>query len=300
MILTFLLRRRSALKALGSVIDEALRREHRCHLVVREEAKEPFRPGDFERWRGIVYRGIALRGTVIGVATDAYCDIGVSHWFDNILTPGNKQAQTVCYLSQWHKDLHMSVNPAGRWWIEGQPIVGWTMADHRALLVPQYSEWHVLFTMKRRVPEPWRKSIRGRLWYFEKVYGAWHAAKEAGLPLIVKTRAKHGDPWWLRRHHVVEEPSMYPSASLQVLNQASQATHFMSGAHAEAVLMNVPVLNHWVPQPHLDRLPGQKEIYNALVLKPPVTRSEYMTKFFTYDDTHAASRVMDVAERSKQ
>ena len=92
---------------------------------------------------------------------------------------------------------------------------------------------------------------------------------------------------------------MYPSTSLDLIMGARQVTHFMSGAHAEARMMDVPVLNHRVPQPHLDHLPGQLAIYEALV-HTPMSRDEYMTKYFTYDDTKAGARVMDVVENARR
>ncbi len=293
MRLTFLLRRRSTIKVLGSTMDAAQRRGHAIALCLREEAKEPFQLGDFDRWPFPRVR--QLCGLIIGLATDPLADIGVSSWMDNTLKPYNQGAWVQCYLSEWHKALHAECWPQSRAVIAHQPIVGWTMADHRALIaaLPRY---HLLFTLKRRVPEPWRRSLRGRAWYFKKVYGAWHAAKEAGLPLVIKTRPKHGDPWWLGRFgHVIGEDSMYPATSLQLLASAQQATHFMSGAHAEACLMGVPVLNHTLPQPHLDKFPGQQAIYQQMVHEP-MSRKEYVEKFFTYDDCHAGERVMDVVE----
>ena len=302
MILTFLLRRRSALKVLGSVIDAAFARGHTCYLAKRPEYKDPFVLGDFDRWRGKLHATHTLVGCVVGVATDAEAHVGVCQFFDNILKGSRQSAHTVCYLSQWHKDLHMEVMPATRWWIKDQPVVGWTVADHRALVPksrPSLSiQPDVLFTMKRRVPEPWRRSLRGRLWYYEKVYGAWHSAKEVGVPLVIKTRPKHGDPWWLGRFgRVIGDGSMYPATGLQLMGGALRVTHFMSGAHAEARMMDVPVLNHTIPQPHLDHLPGQRAIYDALV-HTPMSRDEYMTRYFTYDDTKAGERVMDVVEHA--
>ena len=306
MILTFLLRRRSAIKVLGSVIDAALARGHRCFIAKRPEVKDQFVLGDFDRWLGKLHPTHRLIGRVIGVATDADAHVGVSQFFDNILTgPG---AEVQCYLSQWHKDLHMSVAPDRRWWIKDQPVTGWTVADHRALLALKPGGWimvydprryDLLFTMKRRVPEPWRRSIKGRAWYFEKIYGAWHSAKEEGASLVIKTRPKHGDPWWLSRFgRVVGEDTMYPSTSLELMRMADRVIHFMSGAHAEARMMGVEVLNYRVPQPHLDHLPGQRDIYEALVHDPTLFRDEYMTKFFTYDDTRAGERVVDVVEHA--
>ena len=296
MVVTFLMRRRSALKVLCSVIDAACERGHTCYLAKRPEYKDPFVLGDFDRWRGKLHATHTLVGCVVGVATDPEAHVGVSQFFDNILTTHGAGIQ--CYLSQWHKDLHVSVG-GDRAWVDAQPIVGWTMADQRPLIYAP-KRHHLLFTMKRRVPEPWRRSIPGRLSYFEYVYGAWYAAKEAGLPLVIKTRPKHGDPFWLSRFgQVVGEESMYPSTSLDLIMGARQVTHFMSGAHAEARMMDVPVLNHRVPQPHLDHLPGQREIYEALV-HTPMSRDEYMTRYFTYDDTKAGARVMDVVENARR
>mgnify|MGYP001569853187 FL=1 len=319
MILTFLLRRRSAIKVLGSVIDAAQRRGHTCFLCTEhEEAKEPFVPGDFARWPKLAASRThgQMYGTVIGLATDPLAAVGVSSWTDNTLRPYHSGSIVQCYLSEWHRALHQFTQPADAKIIAQQPIVGWTLADHRTLLPPAltvasvlsngYEErarhyragYDLLFTMKRQVPEPWRRSLRGRLWYAKKIMSAQRVAKEIGLPLVIKTRRKHGDPWWLACvGRVIEEGSMYPSTSLQLLAGAHAAHHFMSGAHAEARMMDVPVTNYPVPQPHLDRLPGVQRVYQEMILQDTPNHANYMAKFFTYDDCQAGERVMDVAER---
>ena len=88
---------------------------------------------------------------------------------------------------------------------------------------------------------------------------------------------------------------MYPATSLHLLDGANLVHHFMSGAHAEAKLMDVPVIYYRVPQPYLEALPGQAEIYRAMV-HDEMSRDEYMKTFFTYDDCRAGERVMDVVE----
>ena len=322
MILTFVLRRRSALKVLGPVIDAAQRRKHIAFLCLLEEPKEPFLPGDFDRW-GLLnasYTYGQVFGTSIGLATDDLVDVGVSSWFDNTLRPYADGARVQCYLSDFHKQLHAQNFPLDQQVIARQPVVGWTMADHRALslAIPeslsrklpiqiwetysgerQYLQpWHILFTLKRRVPEPWRRSVRGRAWYLEKVVGAWHQAKEAGLPLVIKTRRKHGDPWWLRLFgRVVGDEQMYPATSLQLLAGASLCHHFMSGAHAEARLMNVPVLNYRVPMTHVDGLPGYDLSYAMTMRGAEVSREQYgIALWGGYDDCKAGERVMDIVE----
>ena len=300
MTLTFLLRRRSAIKVLGSVIDAAQRRGHLLFLCTEhEEAKEPFQPGDFARWPKLAAsrtHGL-LYGTIIGLATDPLAMIGVSSWMDNVLHPYHKGARVQCYLSEWHQTLHQQTQPTDAAVIAQHPIVGWTLADHRALLGPTTSPgYDLLFTMKRRVPEPWRRSFTGRLWYFKKVKGAHCRAQKSGVPLVIKTRRKHGDPWWMKYFGpIVGEDSMYPATSLRLLAGARIAHHFMSGAHTEARLMNVPVINYTVPQRYLDVLPGQRQLYQGL-LREMMSREEYMAKFFTHDDWQAGERVMDVVE----
>ena len=319
MILTFLLRRRSALKVLGSVIDAAQRRKHMLFLCTEhEEAKEPFQPGDFARWPLLAASRThgQMHGTVIGLATDPLADVGVSSWFDNTLQPYNQGARIQCYISEFHKTLHMDCWPQNRFEIYKQPVVGWTMADHRASISnelrlsfydrydPDGKPWltpsgcHLLFTLKRRVPEPWRRSLQGHTWYFKQIYRAWHAAKAAGVPLVMKTRPKHGDPWWLRRFGcVIGEESMYPATSLQLLAGTKRATHFMSGAHAEARLMNVPVVNHRVPMTHVNKLPGYDCSYFHTMREAEVSREEYGQEMWGgFDDCQAGERVMDVVE----
>ena len=304
MILTFVLRRRSALKVLGPVIDAAQRRKHIAFLCLLEEPKEPFLPGDFDRW-GLLkssYTYGQVYGTVVGLATDRLADVGVSSWFDNTLRPYADGARVQCYISDFHKQLHAQNFPLDQQAIARQPVVGWTMADHRALLdhwpVNGGDSWHVLFTLKRRVPEPWRRSIRGRAWYLEKVVGAWHQAKEAGLPLVIKTRRKHGDPWWLRLFgRVVGDEQMYPATSLQLLAGASLCHHFMSGAHAEARLMDVPVLNYRVPMTHVSHLPGYDLSYDVTMRGAEVRRESYgLAMWGGHDDCKAGERVMDIVE----
>lgn len=297
MTLTVHLRRRAALKTLGPVLDAAVARGHAVALWVEAEAKDPLRAGDFARWPGLP-RVTRPAGVVVGLATDPVADVGVPQWADNVLAPLAAGARQPGYLSAWHRALHAQCWPGDAAAIARCPIVGWPMADHRALLPPDPGPpCHVLFTMKRRVPEPWRRSLRGRAWYVEQVLGAWHAAKEAGLPLVIKTRRKHGDPWWLRAFgRVIAEPTVYPAVSLQLLHRARRATHFGSGAHAEARLLDVPVLHHAVPMPHLLALPGQAAWY-ARLLATGLDREAYGEPIWgEWDDTKTGERVLDVAE----
>jgi hypothetical protein len=171
-------------------------------------------------------------------------------------------------------------------------VVGLTIADHRALLPPATDDaLAILFTMKRRVPEPWRRSFKGRLWYWEKVHEAQHIAADHGLSLVIKTRVKHGDPWWLPFiARVVGEECVYPLTSMTWLSRATLAFHFNSGAGLEARLFpRVRVVNWPVPQPHLDRLPLQREVYAHVYTAP-------LDEVITYDDTKAGERVMDMVE----
>lgn len=285
---------RHALATLGSTIDEAVKRGWFIQFHIDANRKgDGLRQGDLTRWDAVKrWAGPAYKGMTLGLARDARVRVGVSQWFDNILRPPIER-QVTCYVSEWHKALHKQTQPLWVEWIDKQPVVGWAIADHRALIGQALLPWSVpgghaiLFTMKRRVPEPWRHSLKGRLWYWEKVQEAKHIAAEHGLPLVIKTRAKHGDPFWLRG---IGDACVYPLTSMQLLAHATLAFHFNSGAGLEARLYpKVKVVNWPVPQPHLDTLPGQTAIYPHAYTVP-------LAEVIGYDDVKCGRRVMDVVE----
>ena len=297
MILTFLMRRRSAIKVLGSTIDAAIRRKHTCFLWRVPDGKEPFLVGDFVRWP-LLYKSPTWRplGTVIGLDTDPDAHVGVAWWFDNLLKHPREGAETQCYISQFHRDLHTKLYCTK----VDKPIVGWSLADHRALLPPRHAMGQlvdVLFTMKRRVPETWRTSMVGRIWYWEQVMRVRRESRGWGVPLVVKTKYKNGDPFWMRyAGKRYWDHYMYPSTSLMLLQNAFTAHHFMSGAHVEARLMNVPVSNYRVPMGHISHLPGYKEVYE-MTMNTSMSREEYGQHMWGgFDDTGTGERVMDVVE----
>ena len=287
MTLTVLLRSRSALKVLGSVIDTALARGHDVGLEVEANAKEPWQPGDLDRWRTLRrYRA----GVAIGLATYLDADVGVPFWWDNLLLP-SIPGQVTGYLSAWHRDMHARNFPMDRRVIQQQPIIGWTMADHRALLPPGLPgpPTALLFTMKRL--DPARRRLVARLRYFHAVRDAATYARLKDLAFTIKTRPKHRDPWWLGHFgRVVGETCMYPSTSLQLLQHTWEATTFTSGAVLEARLFPwIKLVDHRVPLGRLATLPGVAASYDHM-------RHDPLDRIITYTDCRAGERVVDLAE----
>lgn len=297
-MIAFILRRRSYLKTLGSVIDAAVRRKHTVCLVLDPDGKELFQPGDLLRWAStteVVPREPALALT-IGVRHDGdRVHIAVPQFFDDVKYP---PSAVHCYLSQYHKDLHRICQPAWAKQIEASPIVGWTLGDHRALITSPrvHGAYSVFYTMKRRVPEPWRRSWHGRMAYAQIILNYIKAGEQLGWKLVAKTRPKHGDPFWLR--HIMDtigEESVYPATSSILAAYARCAIHFESGAGLEARWYGCPDIAIRVPREHLRDYPGVEQVY-ADVFGSPLSTEEYIQRYLGYNDTNAGERVMDVVE----
>ena len=291
MLLRVYLPSRAAVGVLGPVLDAAATAGHALQILTDPNPKDPIVSADVATW--LTWRWRGTPDAILGLAGDPRATWGVPSWWDNIFerpVPG----QTVGYLSAWHRDQHAAAFPDCRGWIQQQPVVGWTLADHRALL-PAIREprWRtVLFSLKRRIPEPWRRSLRGRRWYWERVR-AW-ARWAAPDRLLIKTRAKHGDPWWLPWYgEVVPTQTAYPSTSLRVLSTACVVGHFTSGAALEARLfphLEGRVINEAVPLTHLAHLPGVEATYRHMFEDP-------LDRVITYDDTATGQRILDCLTR---
>ena len=194
---------------------------------------------------------------------------------------------TLCYSSAYHRDQHAALY--GK--VTG-PVVGWTPADWLGELGGTYNpDSLVFFSLKRNVPEPWRRSVQGRWWYLRCVFDFRRIAHDWGLRFVVKTREKHGDPFWLRwlADEYVGDESMTPPTSMTVLARARYAVHFQSGGAFEASVMGVPQRSVIVPQGHIIDLPGGRWQYG------PEARKDFPC--LEPQDGNASERVLDVVER---
>jgi len=65
---------------------------------------------------------------------------------------------------------------------------------------------------------------------------------DRGILLVVKTRAKNGDPAFLRRYadRYIGDEDLWPYTSAQLMAVADRCVHFQSGAVIEAAFASVP------------------------------------------------------------
>lgn len=214
----------------------------------------------------------------------------------------------------------------------------------------------VLFmSLKMEVPDLWRRLHWGRAWrgiravralasghaawvpdilrrhgYREMLLATRRFCRRSGAALIVKSRAKNGDPPFLRRlaDDFIYDEEVYPYTSMELMAIADLCVHFQSGAVLEAAFAGVPSLSVLVSQEHLKRYASFDELYGAEadtlqnfpgVVKPvshrdvsalldrasltdfavdPEARRRYVTKFLGFDDTHSSRRVVETIERT--
>ena len=295
------LQRRSDLKILGSTLDAMQRRGLRFGWINHVDDKEPLQPGDLDRWRADKRAGldakVILTKETSGLPSWDVPAIAIPYFWDDRLAPSPPE-RIICYTSERHRAftaaLHGARDPAR------SPIVGWTMADgffdeHPTRAVLSRKPYTVLFTMKRRVPEPWRHSIRGRLWYWMTCRHIRRNVRNGGGTLVVKSRVKHGDPWWLRRlgQYYLDNP-IYPHIGATLIRQAQEVVHFGSGVAWEAMAAGVPHRMYRVPRPHLAGLPGQQDIERTV--DGTVSREEFLRDWIGVLDGKAGERVADVIE----
>lgn len=298
------IRRRSDFKILGSTLDAITARNMEWQWIVDDDGKEPPQPRDFIRWDH-AWRSNNLTGMACILAADASyipafsCPVvTIPYFWDNRLAP-QPPGRIVCYTSERHLRFVQGLHPG----TPDGPIVGWTEADAygqsfaRGLLMPKGTHWvAALYTMKRRVPDPWRHSMRGRLWYWATCRHIRRDVRARNGTLLVKSRVKHGDPRWLQKlsHYIGNDLDMYPSTSWQVLALATEVHHFMSGVAWEAMVAGVPHRVIRVPRPHLAGLPGQAEIDRTI--DGTVSREEFLRDWIGVLDGKAGERVCDVIE----
>jgi hypothetical protein len=212
----------------------------------------------------------------------------------------------------------------------------------------------VLMSLKMAVPEAWRRAVWGpepRLlraaravlsghpgWlpaivrghgYRTLVASLRRFCERSGAALVVKSRAKNGDPAFVRdlADVCLFDEHVYPYTSIELMAIASLCVHFQSGAALEAAFAGVPSLSVAVPQSHLAGYTTYEEVYsgrpNSMQNFPGVVwtvageraaayldstdlgdfrmdrpaRSRYVEQFLGFDDTLSSGRVLDEIER---
>lgn len=234
------------------------------------------------------------------VPTSASVRIAVDNFFDCWRHPPDP-TQTMCYASLYHLETHAHL--WGTLPIYGA-IVGSMLGEvsHHPWVTRDTA---VFFTPKMRGVDPERRRGWFRSYYWRSLVTAKRAALASGLRFIIKTRRKHGDPWWIRGalgDH---------GDSVALLSRARWCVHFGSGAALEAALGGA--FAYWYPSPeaHLISSPGSS-LRARMFAWPGVSRigvpggelmdgdarSRYLDTYLGECDGKAAARVLDLAERS--
>ncbi|MBI2205305.1 MAG: hypothetical protein HYU41_15765 [Candidatus Rokubacteria bacterium] len=184
--------------------------------------------------------------------------------------------------------------------------------------------------LKRGLGTWLREAPRGNV-YRQLVDATRAFADRAGAALLIKTRAKNEDPPFLRAvaDRMIEDETMCPYTSIELMAVADLCIHFQSAAVLEAALAGVPSLSVRIPQQHLLEFTNQTvltEVYgaqpgtllnwNGLVWSAdfasaiaalatgsladfrvdPEARRRYVEKFLGFDDTCASLRVVERIE----
>ena len=339
MILAFPAWRRGFCKTTGSVIDEAFARGHQVHLIHRDEDKPGERVTMIElarRWPAAWISDlgqVSLADALIGPNVDRFRPVGFSGlmysldyaWEQVTMVGGNWPTLHLCWASLYQQTLHRSLSPWRNY--AGEIVTGSTMLDDFGS--PSTIATDVLlFSLKfPRNAGLWRHTWYRYVGYFNLMTALRHFCDRTRRHLIVKTREKNNDPWfvrWLADEIITDDGALWPHVSLDRLRSAALAVHFQSGAALEAASLGVPQLSVHIPHPHLRDYPAHHEVYEAspgmqdwpgvvvglgweaaigyledLEVPPPVNRearAAYVKRFLEFDDGRAASRVLDVVE----
>lgn len=337
-----MLTRRSHLKILAPVIDAARLRSHEVVIVGEPRAAkkgDALNLREVQRmWPSTRVEASPPHSLDVLIGPEAVLPyrpgmpmVGVDSFYDCWLhPPRRREGFTMCYTSEYHRDTHhalwvMAPDPAH------EAVVGWLLADHReAALLTFLQDWPissdrdtaVFFALKMDVPEPWRYSRQGRAFYKAVASAARAKAHAEGLTFVVKSRAKHHDPWWLRwgADEYWLDDVMAPPTSLSLLARAKWCVHFESGAGLEAALMGCYSIAVAVPQPHIIDLPGGRLQYGVVAMHAwpgvacyglelptgprlstavdPEARAKYLAAYVGNCDGQAGRRVVEVAECS--
>ena len=284
---------RGCVKVLGSVLDAAVLAGHELDIVLRPRSfREPVLPADLERWPSVP---CPEPDAVISVRVEDFrqddpgLKVVVPLFAEFLLHDvADYDGMLLCYPSSELARRHYE-GPRS----SAHQTTGWTTADHanfyRRGLGPRDS--HVFFSMKNDVPRP------RRVPYLRIAMADRYLAHARGLRWIVKTRAKHKDPWWLRvlADEYVSELAMYPHTSQQLLARAVSMSHFTSGAVAEAVLHSVST--HWYRQAeHRQHLLPHQRQPDAYLQPWLMDRETYIRRFIGWDDGQNGQRVVDAID----
>ena len=289
------LRRRTDFKILGSTLDALTARGMDWMWIIDADGKEDPQTGDFIRWRDHP-RTNNLTGMTCMLAADASyippfsCPVvTIPYFWDNRFTP-QLRGRIVCYTSERHLRCVQRLQPG----TPDGPLVGWTESDAWTLLQRVPRPEAVLYTLKYRMPEPWRQSWRGRAWYRETCHMIVEEYVHRGWLPIIKAREKNADPRWLRvlSQFYYLDDAFYPSRSWQLLAGAQEITHFVSGVAWEAMVAGVPHRAMRVPIGALADYPGRREIEPAF--DGTVSREQFLSDWILPVDGKAGERVADV------
>lgn len=254
--------------------------------------------------RGIPVVSQAYEGDVVvgldGFVPPARVRIAVDNFFDGFRSAPNG-TQIMCWMGDWHYKTHCRLWDAAH---ARGALVGWLHARE----LPQAPRTSaVFFTPKMRVDrerrQPWFLA-----YYLRALMVAKRTAAYNGLDFIIKSRAKHGDPWWVR---AFGKPLLDDADSLTLLSKAAWCVHFGSAAALEAAYAGCYAYWYPAPEAHIQDSPGwdyrrdwmtwpgvSRRAAPGKVL--PVidldARASYVSTFLGNCDGKAAARVLDLAE----
>lgn len=243
-------------------------------------------------------------------------------------------------------------------------VVGSTMLDQFALVdhaavrrkydLPGQGPIVLFMSLKMMVPEQFRRLVWGedslgsrvakalykrelrllpailrrRNDYLELMKALQAFTERAGGTLIVKSRAKNGDPTFVQTagKFVERDEDVFPYTSIELMAIADLCVHFQSGAVLESVHAGVPSLSIRVRQTHLEHYRSFRDVFGAerdsLQNFPgvvwsadmaeatrmlasasladfrvdPEARRRYVEKFLGFDDSRSSERVLDLVE----
>jgi len=191
---------------------------------------------------------------------------------------------------------------------------------------PQARPYLLLMALKfPRDSGVWRRYWYRWSGYVALVHALQRYCRAMGWDLVIKTREKNRDPWWLAglADRVVLDRDLWPYTSVRWVRHAALVVHFQSGAALEAAVAGVPQVSVHLPHPHLAHYPAHREVYwsspgmqdwpgvvlglgweTAIGVIDEINpwrvndaeRATYVAKFLGFDDGRTASRILDLVE----
>ena len=311
------LTRRTALKVLAPIASAIQRRGHDLvWRVVQSAVKSGEDMVVFEElgrhWPNSKFFG-GKHDVLIGIGSvlPPRCktpQIAVDHFFDCWLSPRTDVEQV------YHSDYHELV--ATGYGGHSGCIVGWPNSDE--VQPAQTRDSVVFFSLKLKVPEPWRRSREGQQEYRKMAEETRDLAHSQGLAFIVKGREKNGDPRWL--HDMADayytDQHVAPYTSWRLLSRAAWCVHFESGAVYEAACAGSYSIALCVPNTHIIGLPGGSLQYGGgaemhrwkgvsqyglpkegIPTVDSQAREAFIAKFLGPCDGKVGERIVEIAEQ---